>query len=61
MSLQYRDASLRKFQGKWIVLCGKQIVSSGSDIKKVVAEAKRNYPNKKLLLERVPDEGMSIF
>lgn len=57
----YLSANLEEYKGKWIILCDEHIISSGEDIKKIVNEAQEKYPNKKLLLARVPEEGTMIL
>ena len=57
----YLSANLEEYKGKWIVLCDEHIISSGEDIKMIVKEAQEKFPDKKLLLARVPEEGTMIL
>lgn len=57
----YLTANLEKYKGKWIILCDEHVIASGEDIKKIVSEAQKKYPDKKFLLARVPEEGTMIL
>ena len=57
----FLSANLEEYKGKWIVLCDENIISSGDDIKAIVKEAQEKFPDKKLLLARVPEEGTMIL
>ena len=53
--------SVEEYKGKWIILCDEHVIASGDDIKKIIGEAEKKYPKKKLLLARVPEEGTMIL
>ena len=57
----YMGADLSGHVGKWIAICNKSIVSEGSDAKKVFTEAQSKYPDKEILLTKVPDGSTMIF
>lgn len=42
-----------KYSGKYITIVDKKIVASGDDIKKIVGETKKKFPNKKIELMKV--------
>ena len=52
---------LSPYVGKWIAICNNKIVSSGSNLKKVMNDAKKAYPKEKPLLTRVPTEETMIL
>lgn len=57
----YMEADLSGHIGKWIAICGNEIVSEGKDPKKVYGEAKTKCGTKRLLLTKVPKETTMIF
>jgi hypothetical protein len=57
----YLTANLEEYKGKWIILCDEHVIASGEDIKTLVRKARQKYPNKKILLARVPQEGTMIL
>lgn len=57
----YLHANLENYKGKWIVIFNESIISIGDDIKKVLEEANKKYPNKKFMLAKVPEEGTMIY
>tara|TARA_Y100000310_G_C20129781_1_gene555325 strand:+ start:106 stop:282 length:177 start_codon:yes stop_codon:yes gene_type:complete len=50
-----------KLRGKWVVILDERIIFSGEDIKKIINQAKEKYPDKKLVLAKVPEEGTLIY
>ena len=48
-------------EGKWVVLLDEHIIVSGDDIKKLVKEAKKRCPNKKLTIAKVPTKESMIY
>lgn len=48
-------------EGKWVVMLNEHIIISGDDVKSIVEEAKRKYPNKKLTLAKVPTKESMIY
>ena len=57
----YLYSNLEKYKGKWIVILNENIIASGKDIKKILAEAKKKHPNKKFMLAKVPKEETLIY
>ncbi len=53
--------NLDSYIGKWVAICDKKIISHGKDPKKVYKEAKDRFPNKRIMLTRVPDKETMIF
>lgn len=50
-----------KIKGKWVVLLDKHIIASGDNIKEIIKEAQKKYPNEKFILAKVPEEGAMIY
>ena len=57
----YLKTDLEKFRGKWIAICDKGIVAAGNNAKAVYNEAKSKFPNKKIMLVKVPEDEAMIF
>jgi hypothetical protein len=51
----------QEIKGKWVVLLDDHIIASGDDIKEIMREAQAKFPNKKIVLARVPEEGSMIY
>lgn len=54
----YMQIDLEPYLGKWITICQEQVVSSGDDAEKVYEEAKKKFPNERILFTLVPDGEM---
>lgn len=54
-------ADLSRFRGKYVAIVGRRVAASGTDIKKVHAEATRKHPGKEVALWKVPKEDILIF
>ena len=52
---------LAKYTGKWIAICGEGVVAVGDNAKKVYNEAQNKFPDKKIMLVKVPEEETMIF
>jgi hypothetical protein len=50
-----------ELEGKWVILLNEDIISFGDDIKKLVEDAKKKYPSKKLTLAKVPTKESMIY
>ena len=48
-------------KGKWVALCESNIVSFGENAKKTFEEAQKKYPNKKILIAKIPEEQTIIY
>lgn len=57
----FMKLDLSEHIGEWIAVCEGKIVARGRDIKKVYAEAKEKYPNKKPFIAKVPEKETMIF
>ncbi len=57
----FMKKNLDSYIGEWVAVCNKEIISHGKDAKKVFREAKKKYPNQKILLTRIPDKETMIF
>ncbi len=53
--------SIDELRGKWVIILNENIIASGSDIKKVINEAKEKYPSKRFVLAKVPEKGTLIY
>ncbi|MBR9699364.1 succinyl-CoA synthetase subunit alpha [Candidatus Woesearchaeota archaeon] len=47
---------LSKYSGKWLAIIDKEVVASGKDAKKIIAEAKKKYPNKRPFITKIRDK-----
>jgi len=56
----YLDADLDEYVGKWVVILNKKVVASGTDIKGMLEDAKRKYPNKTPFLAKVPERILRV-
>ncbi|MCR4327489.1 MAG: DUF5678 domain-containing protein [Nanoarchaeota archaeon] len=50
-----------EIKGKWVVLLEQRIIASGDDLKEIIKESQRKYPNQKFVLAKVPEEGAMIY
>ena len=57
----YINADLSEYAGKWIAIVDGKVVASGDRADEVIEKVRREYPNKKFLLSKVPEPGMLIL
>lgn len=57
----FMKENMDNYIGEWIAVCDKKIVSHGRNPQEVYREAKAKYPNKKILLTKIPDKETMIF
>ncbi len=57
----YLKTNLEKYAGKWIAICNNGVISVGDDAKTVYKEAIIKFPDKKIMLVKVPEEESLIF
>ena len=57
----YLKTDLEKYHGQWIAICDKGIVAMGDNAKEVYKEAVKKFPNKKIMLVKVPEDEAMIF
>ncbi|MBR9699074.1 hypothetical protein GOV09_01295 [Candidatus Woesearchaeota archaeon] len=57
----FMKSNVDSYIGQWVAVCDQEIVSHGTDVKKVFAEAKKKCPTKRPLITRVPDKATMIF
>lgn len=57
----YLKADLSRYEGKYVVIMGEEVVSTGTNAKQVLDEARKKHPQKRPLLAKVPKEGIFIF
>jgi len=57
----YIKTDLSKYTGKWVAICNEGIIAIGDNAKLVYLEAQEKYPNKKIMLIKVPEEESLIF
>lgn len=50
-----------EIKGRWVILLDENVIASGDDIKELIKEAQSKYPDRKLVLARVPEEGSMIY
>ena len=50
-----------KYKGKWVAICERNIVSVGGNAKDTFKKAQQKYPDKKVMIIRVPEEQTMIF
>ena len=51
----------KDLQGKWVIILDDNIITSGSDVKKLLEKARREHPRGRFILARVPEEGTLIY
>ena len=51
----------RGLAGKWVILLDEHIIDFGDNIKILVERAQKKYPNKKLVLAKVPSKETMIY
>jgi hypothetical protein len=57
----YMATDLKSYLGEWVAICNGKVISHDSSFKKAYAEARKQCPNKRPLLTRVPDQDTMIF
>jgi len=59
--LSFLTADLKRYLGEWVAICDGKVISHDSSFKKAYIEAKRQCPQKRPLLTRVPNQDTMIF
>lgn len=57
----FTTADLSEYEDKYISIVDRQVVCADSDPETAYAAAKKRYPDKEIVLWRVPREGPYIF
>ena len=57
----YINADLSEYAGKWIAIVDGKVVASGDRADMVYDEAKRKYPEKEVMLAKVPTADTLIL
>ena len=57
----FMKINFEEYKGKWVALCESNIVSFGENAKKTFEEAQKKYPNKKILIAKIPEEQTIIY
>jgi ABC-type hemin transport system ATPase subunit len=57
----YINADLSEYAGKWIAIVDGKVVASGDRADSVYDEAKRKYPDKEVMLAKVPTADTLIL
>ena len=57
----FMKTNVDDYMGQWVAVCHEEIVSHGTDVKKVFKEAKALCPRERPLLTRVPEKETMIF
>lgn len=55
------NTDLSNFIGEWVVIIDKKVVQHGQNLKNIFKEAKKEHPNRKLLIGKVPEKGNLIL
>lgn len=61
MLIQTMTEECRNLSGKWVILFEENVVASGDNIQELIDSAKKQYPERKLVLAQVPKEGTFIY
>ena len=57
----YIKADLSEYAGKWIAIVDGEVVASGDRADEVYDSAKKKYPDKEVMLAKVPTEDTLIL
>ncbi len=57
----FLKADLRKYEGKYVAISEKKVISSGTEPSQVYNTAKRKKPKKEVVLWKVPAGNTFIF
>ena len=57
----YINADLSEYAGKWIAIVDGKVVASGERADEVIDKVRKEYPNRKFLISKVPEPGMLIL
>ncbi len=57
----YINADLSEYAGKWIAIVDGKVVARGDRADEVIDKVRKEYPNKKFLISKVPEPGMLIL
>ena len=47
--------------GKWVILLNDKVIASGDNVRELLESATAQYPTKKFVLAKVPEEGNLIY
>jgi len=59
--LSFLTADLKCYLGEWVAICNGNVISHDPSFKTAYIEAKRQCPQNRPLLTRVPDQDTMIF
>ena len=57
----FTTADLSKYEDKYVSLVEKRVVYADEDPEVAYAEAKKKYPDKEIVLWKVPHSGIFVF
>lgn len=57
----FTTADLSMYEDKYIAIVGKKVVCANDDPEVVYTQAKKKFPNKEIVLWKVPHGGTFIF
>jgi len=57
----FMQSDLSSFVGEWIAICDGKIVSHNVNLKRAFESAKKNCPNKRPLIARIPSAETMLF
>ena len=58
MEQKYSEEEL---EGKWVIILNEHIISYGDDLKKLVEDFKKKYPQEKVVVAKVPTKESMIY
>lgn len=57
----FAKADLSPYKGKYVAVVHRRVAASGTNAKKVYAQARRKYPGEEIALAKVPKEDIVFF
>lgn len=57
----FTQADLRRYRGKYVAIVGRQVAASGKDARRVLAQARKRFPGREVVLWKEPLEDILIF
>jgi len=57
----YSGANLTAYAGEWVVIIDKAIVAHGENVKKLLKEVKKKYPDETPFIAKVPIKEILIW
>lgn len=57
----FMRSDLSNYVGNWVAIVDDEVVASGKNVKEIYEKVKREHPEKKPLLTRIPDKETMIL